>query len=230
MRSHRIRRHRDVYLGNFRRRPKILHGPHRRFQSSKLAHNLARGRQEMVTRVTSGKVTFSVPAVTRKRQSVQHAGRIIRCCQLHPSPVDHRVPLITCQPIRERLRRVEIRSSVLPARSFPTINIKVCLTGSRLSILMLKSLRASLHLFFNRPIERHPPIRQTRVHPTESELSIQDFLERKAIHNREVLINPAAADLRHVVRARRARRALVARPSMVQPNLTLRLSAPDVFV
>ena len=228
MRSHRIRVHRRAYQKNCRR-PKILHGPHRRFQSSKLAHNLARGRQEMVTRVMSGKVTFSALAVTRKCLSAQHVGRIIRCCQLHLSPVDHRVPPIKCRPIRERLRRVGMRSSVLPARSSP-INIVAWHTGSHPSILMLKLHREFPHRFFGHLKERPPPIRQTRVTLTESELSIQDLADRQAIHNREVLINPTAADPRHVVRARRARRAPVAHPSMVRRNPTRRLSAPDVFV
>ena len=225
--SHRIRRHRDVYLGSCRRRPKKLHGLRHRLRSdsSKRDHNRASSRQEMATPVMSGKVTFSAPAVIRKPPLAQHVGRIQRCCQLHQGLDDLRGLLIMYRPIRERLRRVGMRLSVLPARSSPSINIEAWLTGSHRSILTLKLRRGFLKRFFNRPIEVHPPIRQTRVPLTELGLSIQDLPDGKAIHNRAVLINLTVAGLRHVVRG-----VLGVRPSMVRPNPTLRLSAPDVFV
>lgn len=236
MRSHPIRRHRDDYLRNCRR-PKILHGLRHRLQSdsNKRDHNRASSRREMVTPVMFGKVTFSAPAVIRKRPSEQHVGRIQRCCQLHPNPADPRAPLIMYRPIRGHLRRVGMRSSVLPALSTHTINIEVWLTGSHRSILMLKLRRGFLNRFFNRPIELHPLIRQTRVPLTELGLSIQDLPERIAIHNRTVLINPTAADLRRVLRvapsnSRRHRGVSGVRPSMVRPNPTRRSSAPNVFV
>ena len=225
--SHRIRRHRDVYLGSCRRRPKKLHGLRHRLRSdsSKRDHNRASSRQEMATPVMSGKVTFSAPAVTRKLPSAQQIGRIIRCCQLHQGPEDLRAPLIMCRPIPERLRRVGMRSLVLLVHSFPSINIGAWLTGNPLPILTLKLRREFLKRFFNRPIEVHPPIRQTRVPLTELGLSIQDLPDGKAIHNRAVLINLTVAGLRHVVRG-----VLGVRPSMVRPNPTLRLSALGVFV